>query len=138
MVRGFQAPLPFPRSGLPSASRGVGFGLAACARGTSFSRPPIPPCAANRSETEVLSSATRIQFDIPFLMIVYVRGYRHMDRSRREFLTVSAAGVACVGLESALDAAAEPVLGMIFPPANYEVPPEAKLMYPKGIRFLAE
>jgi arylmalonate decarboxylase len=61
-----------------------------------------------------------------------------MDRSRREFLTVSAAGVACVGLESALDAAAEPVLGMIFPPANYEVPPEAKLMYPKGIRFLAE
>jgi arylmalonate decarboxylase len=57
-----------------------------------------------------------------------------MDRSRREFLKVSVAGAACAGL----GLAAEPVLGMIFPPANYEVPPEAKLMYPKGIRFLAE
>src|SRR6202051_1421205 len=55
-------------------------------------------------------------------------------RSRREFLKVSAAGL----LGGAIASAAEPVLGMIFPPANYEVPPEAKLMYPKGIRFLAE
>ena len=61
-----------------------------------------------------------------------------MDRSRRDFLKVSAAGLASAGMGSTLDAAAEPVLGMIFPPANYEVPPEAKLMYPKGIRFLAE
>ena len=54
--------------------------------------------------------------------------------SRREFLKVSAAGVAA----GAIASAAEPVLGMIFPPANYEVPPEAKLMYPSGIRFLAK
>jgi arylmalonate decarboxylase len=54
--------------------------------------------------------------------------------SRREFLKVSAAGLAA----GVIGSAAEPVLGMIFPPANYEVPPEAKLMYPTGIRFLAE
>jgi arylmalonate decarboxylase len=57
-----------------------------------------------------------------------------MHSSRREFLQVSAAALAAVTSVSA----AEPVLGMIFPPANYPVPPEAKLMYPKGIRFLAE
>lgn len=57
-----------------------------------------------------------------------------MHNSRREFLKVSAAGLA----GAAIGSAAEPVLGMIFPPANYEVPPEAKLMYPKGIRFLAK
>ena len=33
---------------------------------------------------------------------------------------------------------AERVLGMIFPPANYPVPPEAKILYPSGIRFLSE
>jgi arylmalonate decarboxylase len=54
--------------------------------------------------------------------------------SRRDFLKVSAAGL----VSTAAGSAAEPVLGMIFPPANYEVPPEARLMYPKGIRFLAE
>ena len=57
-----------------------------------------------------------------------------MRSSRREFLKVSAAGLVSAGA----GLAAEPVLGMIFPPANYEVPPEAKLMYPKGIRFLAK
>ena len=57
-----------------------------------------------------------------------------MNTSRREFLKVSAAGT----LFAAAGSAAEPVLGMIFPPANYPVPPEAILMYPKGIRFLAE
>jgi len=57
-----------------------------------------------------------------------------MDRSRRDFLKVSAAGLA----GAVVGSAADPVLGMIFPPANYEVPPEARLMYPKGIRFLAE
>jgi arylmalonate decarboxylase len=54
--------------------------------------------------------------------------------SRRQFLQVAAAGIA----GSTLAGAADPVLGMIFPPANYPVPPEAKLLYPSGIRFLAE
>jgi arylmalonate decarboxylase len=57
-----------------------------------------------------------------------------MHSSRREFLKVSAAGLASVAAASA----AEPVLGMIFPPADYPIPPEAKLMYPKGIRFIGK
>ena len=54
--------------------------------------------------------------------------------SRREFLNIAtvAAGAAVLG------SAADPVLGMIFPPANYPVPPEATQLYPHGIRFLAE
>jgi len=57
-----------------------------------------------------------------------------MNPSRREFLktgSVIAAG-------AMLANGAEPTLGMIFPPADYPVPPEAKLMYPSGVRFLAQ
>ena len=32
----------------------------------------------------------------------------------------------------------EPKLGMIFPPKDNPVPPEAKLLYPKGVEFLAD
>ena len=53
---------------------------------------------------------------------------------RRQFLKTGAAGAAGAALALATDR----VLGMIFPPANYPVPPEAKLMYPAGIRFLAK
>ncbi|MBV8732090.1 MAG: arylmalonate decarboxylase, partial [Acidobacteriia bacterium] len=53
-------------------------------------------------------------------------------RSRREFLQIGGAA-AC----AALARAADPVLGMIFPPANYPVPPEAPLLYP-NVKFLAE
>jgi hypothetical protein len=38
-------------------------------------------------------------------------------------------------LAAHLASAAEPVLGMIFPPANDPVPPEAKLLYPHGVTF---
>ena len=55
------------------------------------------------------------------------------DRSRRQFLHTAAAALA-----APLASAAEPVMGMIFPPANYPVPPEAKQLYPKGVTFLAE
>lgn len=54
--------------------------------------------------------------------------------SRRQFLHTGAAALAAAPLISA----AEPVMGMIFPPANYPVPPEATLLYPKGVTFLAE
>ncbi len=33
--------------------------------------------------------------------------------------------------------AADPVLGLIFPPANTPVPPEARMMYPSGVEFRA-
>jgi arylmalonate decarboxylase len=57
-----------------------------------------------------------------------------MTHSRRQFLQVASAGAASAALAAA---AAEPVLGMIFPPANYPVPPEARVLYPSGIRFLS-
>jgi len=65
------------------------------------------------------------------------RGYKRMAiNSRRHFLRLAGAGAAAAALGD-LAHAAEPVLGMIFPPANTPVPPEAKLMYPAGVRFLA-
>jgi arylmalonate decarboxylase len=54
--------------------------------------------------------------------------------SRRQFLKVAVAGAAGAVLASA----AEPVLGMIFPPLNYPVPPDAKALYPSGVKFLSE
>lgn len=57
-----------------------------------------------------------------------------INASRRQFLQTATG----VGLSGALAHAAEPVLGMIFPPANYPVPPEAKMLYPSGVIFLAE
>ena len=57
-----------------------------------------------------------------------------MVASRRRFLEMVSAGAA----GATLGFAGEPVLGMIFPPANYPVPPEATKMYPTGVRFLAE
>ncbi|MBZ5694350.1 MAG: aspartate/glutamate racemase family protein [Acidobacteriia bacterium] len=56
--------------------------------------------------------------------------------SRREFLKVASAGAAAAALGTPAFAA-DPTLGMIFPPANTPVPPEAHLMYPSGVRFLA-
>ncbi|HEY7336039.1 MAG TPA: twin-arginine translocation signal domain-containing protein [Bryobacteraceae bacterium] len=57
-----------------------------------------------------------------------------MAPSRRQFVqTVTAAAIA-----APLATAAERVMGMIFPPANYPVPPEAGLLYPSGVTFLAE
>ena len=36
-----------------------------------------------------------------------------------------------------LTAAEDPALGLIFPPLNYPIPPDAKLLYPAGVRFLS-
>ena len=57
-----------------------------------------------------------------------------MVTSRRQFLQT----VAVASLAAPLVPAAQPVLGMIFPPADAPVPPEATLLYPSGITFLAE
>ena len=61
-----------------------------------------------------------------------------MTSSRRQFLQIASASVTGAALGTALHAADVPTLGMIFPPANYPVPPEATLLYPSGVRFLAE
>jgi len=60
------------------------------------------------------------------------------NTSRREFLKASIAGaaLATAGIPAQL-VAADKVVGLIFPPANYPVPPETQQLYPT-IRFLSE
>jgi len=53
-----------------------------------------------------------------------------MTTSRRDFLKVA-------GVAPFVFAADEPGLGLIFPPLNYPVPPDAKRLYPNGVRFLS-
>jgi arylmalonate decarboxylase len=54
--------------------------------------------------------------------------------SRRRFLKATAAAAASV----AYAPPAEPAVGLIFPSASRPVPPEARVLYPNGVRFLAE
>jgi arylmalonate decarboxylase len=62
---------------------------------------------------------------------------RIANHSRRQFLKVVSAGASLAALGVSARSAADPVLGMIFPPANTPVPREARLMYPAGVEFLA-
>jgi maleate cis-trans isomerase len=57
-----------------------------------------------------------------------------MTNSRRQFLKIASAGAAVTRL--GISATSEPTVGLIFPPANYPMPPEVHKMYPSGIRFL--
>jgi arylmalonate decarboxylase len=60
-----------------------------------------------------------------------------MTNSRRDFLKVGGLAAACAVLgKPHPTAAAEPTLGLIFPPVNYPIPPDAKLLYPRGVRFI--
>jgi len=60
-----------------------------------------------------------------------------MKTSRREWIKIGAAGAAAVwGGLATLDAA-DPALGLIFPPLNYPVPPDARRLYPRGVEFLS-
>ena len=56
---------------------------------------------------------------------------------RRDFLknTGIATAYAAFGVP-AFGTAEEPALGLIFPPLNYPIPPDAKRLYPAGVRFL--
>ena len=60
-----------------------------------------------------------------------------MIGSRRDFLKLGGVAAAFSAFGAAeLAAAEEPALGLIFPPLNYPIPPDAKLLYPTGVRFL--
>ena len=61
-----------------------------------------------------------------------------MTRSRRDFLKLGgiATALAMPGARL-LTAAGDPALGLIFPPLNYPIPPDAKLLYPTGVEFLS-
>ena len=58
-----------------------------------------------------------------------------MNMQRREFLELAAlaSALAAAGLPAR---AAEPVAGLIFPPANYPMPPDVQRLYPTGVKFI--
>jgi arylmalonate decarboxylase len=60
-----------------------------------------------------------------------------MFTTRRQFLSaVSAAAAYPLLAKSALGALANPTLGLIFPPENYPIPPDAKMLFPSGVDFI--
>src|SRR5947208_1875646 len=61
-----------------------------------------------------------------------------MSTSRRDFLRISGIAAATAALGTRLaTAAGEPAVGLIFPPLNYPIPPDAKRLYPTGVEFLS-
>jgi arylmalonate decarboxylase len=61
-----------------------------------------------------------------------------MTSSRRDFMKMGgvATAFAAFGVP-ALEVGGEPALGLIFPPLNYPIPPDAKRLYPTGVQFLS-
>src|SRR5438132_5990200 len=60
-----------------------------------------------------------------------------MISSRRDFLKLGGVASAYAAFGAiAFGAADEPALGLIFPPLNYPIPPDAKRLYPAGVQFL--
>ena len=55
---------------------------------------------------------------------------------RRDFLKSGAIAAGVAMLPSGLLAATDPAVGLIFPPLNYPIPPDAKRLYPAGVEFL--
>ena len=61
-----------------------------------------------------------------------------MTRSRREFIRIGSAAATYSALAvPAAVMADDPALGLIFPPLNYPIPPDAERLYPTGVRFLS-
>jgi arylmalonate decarboxylase len=61
---------------------------------------------------------------------------RPMMTTRREFLKIGSVAAISPAIGTPLFAAAEPTLGLIFPPKDYPIPPDAKLLYPAGVNFI--
>src|SRR5438046_2171051 len=60
-----------------------------------------------------------------------------MIGSRRDLLKLRGIATACAALGvPTFGAAGEPVLGLIFPPVNYPIPTDAKILYPSGVQFV--
>ncbi|HET8698031.1 MAG TPA: arylmalonate decarboxylase [Gammaproteobacteria bacterium] len=59
-----------------------------------------------------------------------------MNRSRREVLELGGAATLLAALGFPAVAAADPTVGLIFPPANYPMPPDVEALFPKGLRFI--
>jgi arylmalonate decarboxylase len=62
-----------------------------------------------------------------------------MSTSRRDFVRIAGVVTAGAALASpAFGFANEPALGLIFPPKDYPIPPDAKRLYPAGVEFLGD
>lgn len=59
-----------------------------------------------------------------------------MHASRRRFLEIGGAAAAYAAVGSPA-LAQEPTLGLIFPPLNWPIPPDARTLYPSGVRFIS-
>ena len=57
--------------------------------------------------------------------------------TRRDVLKVAGAATALNLLDVPAAWAADPSIGLIFPPLNYPIPPDAKRLYPNGVEFLS-
>jgi arylmalonate decarboxylase len=60
-----------------------------------------------------------------------------MNQSRRRFLEIGGTAAAWAAIGSPVIGADEPALGLIFPPLDYPIPPDARRLYPSGVRFLS-
>jgi arylmalonate decarboxylase len=61
-----------------------------------------------------------------------------MTRSRRDFVKIAATATAGAALGAELAFAQERAIGLIFPPLDYPIPPDAKRLYPSGVQFLGD
>jgi arylmalonate decarboxylase len=62
-----------------------------------------------------------------------------MSHSRRDFIRIAGSTAAFSALLAPASAAAqERALGLIFPPLDYPIPPDAKRLYPSGVQFLGD
>jgi hypothetical protein len=61
-----------------------------------------------------------------------------MSTSRRDFVRLAGTATAAARLSSPAFGANEPALGLIFPPKDYPIPPDAKRLYPSGVEFLGD
>lgn len=61
-----------------------------------------------------------------------------MPASRRDFIRIAGTAAAVTALHAAELQAADPALGLIFPPRDYPIPPDARRLYPSGVEFLGD
>ena len=59
-----------------------------------------------------------------------------MSTTRREFLGALGTATAYPLIARQTFAAANPTLGLIFPPENYPIPPDATMLFPSGVEFI--
>lgn len=60
-----------------------------------------------------------------------------MATSRREFLERGSVAALAAAIGPTALAEAEPTIGLIFPPLDYPIPPDAKRLFPEGVRFIS-